>query len=455
MCASTDMNLGTGCYRAANPRADRAVVSNEVLSLINTGNLYYNYDYNDPQWAWLLAQQRRAFQFSTSSWPLSETPTNLPRPPLAVDKAFRAWDGTSFVGGWPHEEANYMNGNFLLSVGYDQLVMDQAIYTAYPNFWAETYSVTNPDTIGAELENQCTNNGQNVTAVLNNHTYLRDYGRVRARSVSQLQLWMHRPRVVRNFDVCQGGGNKLNYTAPFLQADLDAVDAIWDDTTLQSFWKSSELVENAAYTTMFRTRGVRPFQSDWNAYPSRYWFLETDREKGTSSPPTGFIGFKSGATLDLNPITNMTDVVAIARVQTSPTKRYLVYAFTQTPATQKRVKITVPGAQFSNLYVDVDQGGSFFVVNDPASLSLASVTTLSPASVPVSTSDFTLTINGSNFYPGSVVKMGTTALTTTYVSPGQLKAVVTDADATVGSHNITVVNAGPGASPSSTLTVTP
>jgi len=151
----------------------------------------------------------------------------------------------------------------------------------------------------------------------------------------------------------------------------------------------------------------------------------------------------------------MTDVVAIARVQTSPTKRYLVYAFTQTPATQKRVKITVPGAQFSNLYVDVDQGGSFFVVNDPASLSLASVTTLSPASVPVSTSDFTLTINGSNFYPGSVVKMGTTALTTTYVSPGQLKAVVTDADATVGSHNITVVNAGPGASPSSTLTVTP
>ena len=267
--------------------------------------------------------------------------------------------------------------------------------------------------------------------------------------MSQLQLWMHRPRVVRNFDVCQGGGNKLNYTAPFLQADLDAVDAIWDDTTLQSFWKSSELVENAAYTTMFRTRGVRPFEVDWNAYPSRYWFLETDREK------SDFTAFKNGASLDLNPIRIMTDVVAIARVQTSPTKRYLVYAFTQTPATQKRVKITVPGAQFSNLYVDVDQGGSFFVVNDPASLSLASVTTLSPASVPVSTSDFTLTINGSNFYPGSVVKMGTTALTTTYVSPGQLKAVVTDADATVGSHNITVVNAGPGASPSSTLTVTP
>ena len=73
------------------------------------------------------------------------------------------------------------------------------------------------------------------------------------------------------------------------------------------------------------------------------------------------------------------------------------------------------------------------VVTGPA------ITSLSPAGAAVGGAAFTLTVNGSNFANGSVVKWNGAARTTTFVSATQLTAAITAADiATAGTYAVTV-----------------
>ncbi len=70
--------------------------------------------------------------------------------------------------------------------------------------------------------------------------------------------------------------------------------------------------------------------------------------------------------------------------------------------------------------------------------------TLSPISVAPGGPDLVLTVNGDNFVAASIVKWGSTALATTYVSTTQLTAVVPAAlTASSGTGWITVSSAGP------------
>jgi sugar lactone lactonase YvrE len=73
------------------------------------------------------------------------------------------------------------------------------------------------------------------------------------------------------------------------------------------------------------------------------------------------------------------------------------------------------------------------------------ITTLSPTSAITGGAAFTLTVNGTNFVTGAVVKFNSTSLTTTFVSATQLTAAVTAAQiSTGGAATITVVNPAPG-----------
>jgi len=66
---------------------------------------------------------------------------------------------------------------------------------------------------------------------------------------------------------------------------------------------------------------------------------------------------------------------------------------------------------------------------------------ISPASAPVGSPGFTLTVNGANFVPGSVVQWNGAPLATTFVSNAQLTAAVPASNLTaVASIAITVVN---------------
>ncbi|MBI2286759.1 MAG: isopeptide-forming domain-containing fimbrial protein [Nitrosomonadales bacterium] len=82
-------------------------------------------------------------------------------------------------------------------------------------------------------------------------------------------------------------------------------------------------------------------------------------------------------------------------------------------------------------------------------------TSISPASKNEGDGAFTLTVNGSNFVPGSVVNFAGSPRTTTYVSATQLTATIPASDlATVGTFNITVFNPAPGGGTSNAQTFT-
>ncbi|ACO32987.1 IPT/TIG domain-containing protein [Acidobacterium sp.] len=84
-----------------------------------------------------------------------------------------------------------------------------------------------------------------------------------------------------------------------------------------------------------------------------------------------------------------------------------------------------------------------------------SLSSISPSLVQAGGSDFTLTVNGTGFNKNSTVNLGTTALTTTYVSSTQLTAAVTAAEvANYGWAAITVSNPTPGGGVSQILPLT-
>jgi uncharacterized protein (DUF1800 family) len=67
---------------------------------------------------------------------------------------------------------------------------------------------------------------------------------------------------------------------------------------------------------------------------------------------------------------------------------------------------------------------------------------------------FLMTVNGTGFTPGSVVNLGTLALTTTYIAPTQLTAIGTATAAQVGSAvPVTVTNPNPGGATSAPFPV--
>ena len=83
------------------------------------------------------------------------------------------------------------------------------------------------------------------------------------------------------------------------------------------------------------------------------------------------------------------------------------------------------------------------------------ITSISPASKNVSDGAFTLTVNGTNFMPGSVVNFAGSSRTTTYVSATQLTAAIPASDMTAaGTFNITVFNPAPGGGTSNAQTFT-
>jgi hypothetical protein len=92
-----------------------------------------------------------------------------------------------------------------------------------------------------------------------------------------------------------------------------------------------------------------------------------------------------------------------------------------------------------------------FTINNPG----PTISSLSPTCVAAGSGSFTLTVTGTNFVSGSVVKFGSTSLTTTFVSSTQLTAVVPAALVTTGGTvSVTVVNPSPGGGTSTAQTFT-
>ncbi len=89
----------------------------------------------------------------------------------------------------------------------------------------------------------------------------------------------------------------------------------------------------------------------------------------------------------------------------------------------------------------------------PFDSSVPTATVLSPSSAAAGGLGFTLTVDGTNFVNGSVVRWNWTDRPTTYVSPTQLTASISQADiATAGTASVTVFSPAPGGGTSNAQT---
>lgn len=92
-----------------------------------------------------------------------------------------------------------------------------------------------------------------------------------------------------------------------------------------------------------------------------------------------------------------------------------------------------------------------FRIDNPAPL----INSLSPPSAPIGGPGFTLTVNGSRFVPGSVVRWNGDTRPTVFVSSSQVQASIPAGDLVgAGAAQITVFNPGPGGGSSSVVAFT-
>ncbi len=100
---------------------------------------------------------------------------------------------------------------------------------------------------------------------------------------------------------------------------------------------------------------------------------------------------------------------------------------------------------------DVESAAATFTINNP----VPAITALSPATATAGGDAFTLTVTGSNFVTGAVVRWNGADRTTTFVSATELTAQIPASDiAAAGTASITVVNPAPGGGVSGAATLT-
>jgi hypothetical protein len=98
-----------------------------------------------------------------------------------------------------------------------------------------------------------------------------------------------------------------------------------------------------------------------------------------------------------------------------------------------------------------ESGAVTFTINNP----VPTISSISPATAVAGSGNFTLTITGTNFVNGSVVRWNGSDRPTTFVSSTQLTAAIPASDvATAGTANVTVFNPAPGGGESGAVTFT-
>jgi uncharacterized protein (TIGR03437 family) len=142
------------------------------------------------------------------------------------------------------------------------------------------------------------------------------------------------------------------------------------------------------------------------------------------------------------------------------TRQLITVTFNALPGGQAAsTNITFPGSPAPNEVAGVSANVlpatftpgtvTFSQANNP----LPALSSLSPNSASAGSPAFVLTVNGTNFVNGAVVRWNTSDRTTTFVSATQLTAQITAADvAAQGSGSVTVFNPAPGGGLSNALT---
>jgi len=172
----------------------------------------------------------------------------------------------------------------------------------------------------------------------------------------------------------------------------------------------------------------------------------------TSLSPTSTTAGGSGFTLTVNG----SGFVPVSVVRWNGSDRTTTYVSSaQLTADIPAADIATADTALVTVFNPAPGGGTSssrtFTINNP----VPAVSSLSPTNANAGGAAFTLTVNGSNFVTGSVVRWKGSSRTTTFVNSGQLTAAILAADiASAGSALVTVFNATPGGGTSTALTFT-
>ena len=162
-----------------------------------------------------------------------------------------------------------------------------------------------------------------------------DYPPERSAGWVQFGMWLLRPRVVREF---RGHATPLNPVKPYWMETIYAVDRVWNNDTLATFWRFGELVENNEYKHPYQT-GIpdkysdipRWYLLDTNLDKRRPWNLKTQIPVFSLALVRGKAGARSWLLYAHSPLQNHEDVT-----------------------------ITIP--EFGEVTVDVPRSGAFYIV---------------------------------------------------------------------------------------------
>lgn len=168
--------------------------------------------------------------------------------------------------------------------------------------------------------------------------YLKDgqtYTPDRYEGWAQFGLWLLRPRVIREF---RSSTTPLEPWRPFFERLLRTVDRVYENPTLEEFWRHAQLVPNRNHPHPYQSeippkyRKInRWFLLDTNLDPPRPWDMKTNI-------PVFSIAFVKGS---------------------GDTRKWLLYA--HSPLEDRRnVQIKIP--QFRTITVEVPRKGAFYMI---------------------------------------------------------------------------------------------
>lgn len=166
---------------------------------------------------------------------------------------------------------------------------------------------------------------------------------------------------------------------------------------------------------------------------------------GSQSITVNGTGFQSGLTVTLIAPGGGSTTVSGAQIQNLTAVSFVMSATLATAGTWS-LRVNNPDGGQSTIFG--------FTVGSSAN-PLPSLSSISPSAATAGASAFTLTVNGSNFVSGAIVRWNGANRTTTFVSSTQLTAQISASDITAaGSASITVSNPAPGGGVSNALTFT-
>ncbi|HWQ36548.1 MAG TPA: hypothetical protein VNQ79_27190 [Blastocatellia bacterium] len=244
----------------------------------------------------------------------------------AVDPAPLMWDGGSpqyyVYGGTDYTDYTVLGPQI---EAMNQVFMQQEAWRLNPGFWFEL-SLWDGRDPGRPYDRQ---------------KYYEQKGQVytpeRYAGMARFGMWLFRPRTVREF---RRERDTLASSEKYFLAVLAAVDEVYEDAALRSFWQYGRLVPNRARRHHYRYSVPQQYQQE-----DRWFLLETSLD-----PPPPW-----------EPKTEL-PVFSLALVKgKAPQRQWLVYACSPL-ADRDRVTINVP--EYGPVRVDVKIEGSFYVLDE-------------------------------------------------------------------------------------------